>query len=87
MMPDGSPPADPGRPVLSPGRLWAGGVATAIVAAPFSRPAALASKVFTAVINLVAGVAVICLLTGVGSSAARPDDVQEPGAKPRMQPR
>lgn len=57
------------------------------VAALFSQPAALPSKVFTAVINLVAGVAVISLLTGVGGSAARPDDLQEPGAKPRMQPR
>lgn len=35
-----------------------------VVAAPFGEPAPLASKVFTAVINLVAGVAVISLLTG-----------------------
>jgi hypothetical protein len=42
------------------------------VAAPFAQPASLPSKVFTAVINLVAGVAVISLLSGVGSSALRP---------------
>ncbi len=41
------------------------------VAAPFSQPAALSSKVFTAVINLVAGVAVISLLSGVARSAVR----------------
>ena len=35
-----------------------------LVAAPFSQPAPLASKVFTAIINLVAGVAVIPLLSG-----------------------
>jgi Family of unknown function (DUF6069) len=42
------------------------------VAAPFAQPASLPSKVFTAVINLVAGVAVISLLSGVGSSALGP---------------
>jgi hypothetical protein len=42
------------------------------VAAPFAQAATLPSKVVTAVINLVAGVAVISLLTGVGSSATRP---------------
>jgi hypothetical protein len=43
-----------------------------VVAAPFGQPAPLASKVFTAVINLVAGVAVISLLTGVARGAVRP---------------
>jgi hypothetical protein len=40
-----------------------------LVVAPFSQPASLPSKVFTAVINLVAGVAVISLLTGVARGA------------------
>lgn len=40
-------------------------------AAPFTQPAPLASKVFTAVINIVVGVAVISLLSGVGRSAIR----------------
>ena len=44
-------------------------------AAPFTQPAPLASKVFTAIINIVVGVAVISLLSGVGRSAARPVDV------------
>ena len=43
-----------------------------LVAAPFSQPATLPSKVFTAVINLVAGVAVISLLTGVARGAMQP---------------
>jgi Family of unknown function (DUF6069) len=52
---------------------WIMGLADVIaVAAPFAQPASLPSKVFTAVINLVAGVAVISLLSGVGSSALRP---------------
>ena len=50
---------------VNAGRLWAGGVATAIVAA-------LASKIFTAIINIVVGVAVISLLSGVGRVAIRP---------------
>ena len=48
-------------------------------AAPFTQPAPLASKVFTAVINIVVGVAAISLLSGVGRSAARPVDVPSPG--------
>lgn len=40
------------------------------LAALFAQPASLPSKVFTAVINLVASVAVISLLSAVGSSAA-----------------
>jgi Family of unknown function (DUF6069) len=165
MTPDQNPGAQTAEPVLSPGRLWAGGVATAIVAAlvvvagvfiarrilgipvlaprtagdlgtsvtavyavvaaacallatgllhvlllstprplvffvwitaladliavaaPFSQSAALASKVFTAVINLVAGVAVISLLTSVGSSTVRPDRAPQPEPDPRAQPR
>ena len=42
-----------------------------VVAAPFTQPAPTDSKVFTAVINLVAGVAVISLLSGVARSAIR----------------
>jgi hypothetical protein len=41
------------------------------VAAPFAQPADLPSKIFTAVINLIVGVAVISLLTGVARSAVR----------------
>lgn len=44
----------------------------AAAAAPFTQPAPLASKVFTAVINVVVGVAVISLLYGVGRSSVRP---------------
>ena len=44
-------------------------------AAPFTQPAPLASKVFTAIINIIVGVAVISLLSGVGRSAVRPVDV------------
>jgi hypothetical protein len=49
------------------------------VAAPFAQPASLPSKVFTAVSNLVAGVAVVSLLSGVGSSALRPDGTANRG--------
>jgi hypothetical protein len=51
-----------------------------VAAAPFTQPAPLASKVFTAVINVVVGIAVISLLSGVGRSAVRParDRVQAP---------
>ena len=48
-------------------------------AAPFTQPAPLASKVFTAVINIVVGVAVISLLSGVGRSAIRPVVMPRPG--------
>ena len=57
-----------------------------VVAAPFGQPAPLASKVFTAVINLVAGVAVISLLTGVARGAVRPRPAAS-GPSPHMQPR
>ena len=57
-----------------------------MVAAPFGQPAPLASKVFTAVINLVAGVAVISLLCGVAQGAVRPRPAG-PVASPHMQPR
>ena len=53
--------------------------------APFSQPATLPSKVFTAVINLVAGVAVISLLTGVARGAMQPGSprpVPGPGVTP-----
>ena len=55
-----------------------------LVVAPFS-PATLPSKVFTAVINLVAGVAVISLLTGVARGAMQPGSprpVLGPGVTP-----
>jgi hypothetical protein len=48
-------------------------------AAPFTQPAPLASKVFTAVINIVVGVAVISLLSGVGRSAIRSVVMPRPG--------
>ena len=48
-------------------------------AAPFTQPAPLASKVFTAIINIIVGVAVISLLSGVGRSAVRPANVPGPG--------
>jgi hypothetical protein len=57
-----------------------------VVAAPFGQPAPLASKVFTAVINLVAGVAVISLLTGVARGAVRPRPAAS-APSPHMQPR
>jgi hypothetical protein len=50
-----------------------------LAAAPFTQPAPLASKVFTAVINIVVGVAVISLLSGVGRSAIRAADGSRPG--------
>jgi hypothetical protein len=56
-----------------------------LVVAPFSQPASLPSKVFTAVINLVAGVAVISLLTGVARGARQPGSprpVPGPGVTP-----
>jgi nicotinamide riboside transporter PnuC len=59
---------------------WITALADVIAAAaPFTQPAPLASKVFTAIINIVVGVAVISLLSGVGRSAARPVDVPSTG--------
>jgi hypothetical protein len=53
--------------------VWITALADVIVAAaPFTQPAPLASKVFTAIINIIVGIAVISLLTGVGRSAVRP---------------
>ena len=52
-------------------------------AAPFTQPAPTASKVFTAVINLVTGVAVISLLSGVARSAIRNGRVAGPAPAPR----
>lgn len=57
------------------------------VAAPFSQPAALSSKVFTAVINLVAGVAVISLLSGVARSAVRLGRTARPAVSPGLERR
>ena len=52
--------------------IWITVLADVIVAAaPFTQPAPTDSKMFTAVINLVAGVAVISLLSGVAQSAIR----------------
>ena len=51
---------------------WITALADVIAAAaPFTQPAPLASKIFTAIINIVVGVAVISLLSGVGRSAIR----------------
>jgi len=50
-----------------------------VAAAPFTQPAPLASKIFTAIINIIVGVAVISLLSGVGRSAIRPVDVPSSG--------
>jgi hypothetical protein len=50
-----------------------------LAAAPFTQPAPLASKVSTAIINIIVGVAVISLPSGVGRSAIRPADVSRPG--------
>jgi uncharacterized protein YhhL (DUF1145 family) len=58
-----------------------------LVVAPFSQPATLPSKVFTAVINLVAGVAVISLLTGVARGARQPGSPRQvpgPGVTPDL---
>ena len=59
--------------------VWITALADVVVAAaPFTQPAPLASKVFTAIINLLVGVAVISLLSGVARSAAHPADVSSP---------
>lgn len=59
---------------------WITALADVIAAAaPFTQPAPLASKIFTAIINIVVGVAVISLLSGVGRRAARPVDLSSPG--------
>jgi Na+/phosphate symporter len=53
--------------------VWIAALAdVAVAAAPFTQPASLSSKVFTCVINVVAGIAVISLLTGVARSAVGP---------------
>ena len=48
-------------------------------AAPFTQPAPLASKVFTAIINIVVGVAVISLFLESGAAPPGPWDVPSPG--------
>ena len=59
--------------------IWITSLADVIVAAaPFTQPAPLASKVFTAIINIVVGVMVISLLSGVARSAVRPADMPSP---------
>jgi hypothetical protein len=49
------------------------------VVAPFGQTAPLSSKVFTAIINLIVGVAIISLLSGVARSAVRPARPARPG--------
>jgi hypothetical protein len=52
--------------------LWITILADIIVAAaPFTQPASIGTKVFTAVINILVGVAVISLLCAVARSAVR----------------
>ena len=59
---------------------WITALADVVVAAaPFTQPAPLASKIFTAIINIIVGVAVISLLSGVGRSTVRPVDISSPG--------
>jgi hypothetical protein len=51
---------------------WITGLATVVaVVAPFGQSAPLSSKVFTGIINLIAGVAIISLLSGVARSSVR----------------
>jgi hypothetical protein len=67
---------------------WITALADVIAAAaPFTQPAPLASKVFTAVINIVVGVAVISLLSGVGRAAARPVQLSGPDLPASSRPR
>jgi len=69
---------------------WITGLGVVVsAAAPFTQPATLDSKVFTAIINVIVGVAVITLLSGVGRSAARPvrPPTPGPGMGPGMGPR
>jgi hypothetical protein len=67
---------------------WITALATVLaVATPFGQGAPLSSKVFTALINLIVGVAVISLLNGVARSALRPvrppaDRVSSPDGEP-----
>jgi hypothetical protein len=67
---------------------WITALATVLaVATPFSQGAPLSSKVFTALINLIVGVAVISLLNGVARSALRPvlpppDQLRPPDGEP-----
>jgi hypothetical protein len=54
------------------------------ITAPFGQTGPLVSKVFTAIINLIVGVAVISLLSGVARSAIRP---VQPGASESLDDR
>ena len=63
---------------------WITGLATVVaVVAPFGQSAPLPSKVFTAIINLIAGVAIISLLSGVARSSVRqlPDGPDGPAGR------
>ncbi len=68
--------------------VWITGLAVIIIiaTAPFSQPAMLSSKVFTAIINVVAGAAVISLLTGVARSAVRAPSPTAPVVPPKSPP-
>ena len=72
---------------------WIAGLGVLVaVTAPFGQSAALSSKVFTAIINLIVGVAVISLLNGVARSAVQPlppvlsDAPDEPPTVPGQPP-
>lgn len=63
---------------------WITGLATVVaVVEPFGQSAPLSSKVFTAIINLIAGVAIISLLSGVARSSVRqlPDGPDGPAGR------
>ena len=70
--------------------IWITALGTLVaVTAPFGQSAPLSSKVFTAIINLIVGVAVISLLSGVARSAVRPVPPErdgEPGPGPGPTP-
>jgi hypothetical protein len=60
---------------------WIAGLGLVLaVASPFTQLATWQSKVATAVINLVAGAAVISLLTGTGHSAVQSVPNEGPGS-------
>ncbi|HEX7996575.1 MAG TPA: DUF6069 family protein [Streptosporangiaceae bacterium] len=59
---------------------WITGLADVIaVGAPFAQAGALSRKVFTVVINLVAGIAIISLLSGTARGAMQPGRTATPG--------
>jgi hypothetical protein len=74
---EGQNGAGRGRLRVDASRLWTGGFATALVAAlvavlaPFMTDAELASKVATAAISLMLGIAIGSLVSGAARSAIR----------------